>query len=605
MAEGTWTAGEAPAPGPAGPARSGGGATAAPSSEPTAARAGVRRGRAARVLGGLVVVGAVSGVVALGVVGPSGAAGAPGRSLRAEPAGTPPSTARAVAVEAADRALVCPGPLTLPDATGRGDAAFDPTPVDPVTTVTVAAAAEGAPGAGTLATVDGATSLAELPAGGGTAEAADPGAGSVLRVGPGDGSAVAAGAGVTLVTAGDLRGLSGASCAAPSAEVWLVGGATDLESTATLVVQNPGSTPVTVAVEVWGPSGVVELGSSGLVLPPRSERAVPLGGLGEPQRAQVVHLTAEGGQVTALLQDSRLRGFVAGGTDLVAPGAAPALRQVLPGLEVTASVVGDPDGPVLRLLAPAAAGTATVSFLGPTGAATLPGVAEVPLAAGEVTEVPLAGLPAGAWTVVVDADVPVVAGALLTRPGGADELDPGVTRLERAWAAATGATPAGAVVLPAGLDARLVLGAVPQDPGAVPLDLLPAQAPDTSADGTRTARLRTLGADGAVLGTLDVAVPGGTTVSVARGDLPRGADAVAVEVVDPSAVVDTPGAGGAAPDDGTAGTADPAAGLAWALVLTLEQADGTLVTVLDPVPAAAAVPAVRVADAGRLGVDLP
>ncbi|MGJ0223795.1 DUF5719 family protein, partial [Streptococcus pyogenes] len=71
--------------------------------------------------------------------------------------------------------------------------------------------------------------------------------------------------------------------------------------------------------------------------------------------------------------------------------------------------------------------------------------------AGEVLDVPLAGLAAGAWTAVVTSDVPVVASALVTRGGAVGLPDAGTlsrSPLERAWAPAVRPGASGPLALP-------------------------------------------------------------------------------------------------------------------------------------------------------------
>ncbi|EYR61783.1 hypothetical protein N866_16780, partial [Actinotalea ferrariae CF5-4] len=184
---------------------------------------------------------------------------------------------------------------------------------------------------------------------------------------------------------------------------------------ARLVLQNPGATAVTVGLDLWGPAGPVELaGAPEFLVPPGQERVVLLEGLAAEERRLVVRVTASGGLVTAHLQDSALRGVVPAGVDQVVPGAGPGTRQVLTGVLVPETAPGTVDTAQLRLLAPDESTTASVALLGPDGPVALPGLAEVRLDAGAVLDVPLAGLPPGVWTVVVDAPSPVVAGALVT-----------------------------------------------------------------------------------------------------------------------------------------------------------------------------------------------
>src|SRR5699024_2888162 len=85
-------------------------------------------------------------------------------------------------------------------------------------------------------------------------ELASPG---VLTIEPvGDRVGTGGGAVVARTDAGDLRGLAAATCVAPGAASWLVGGSTELGSTARLTLTNPGPVPVSVDVSVLTELGV-------------------------------------------------------------------------------------------------------------------------------------------------------------------------------------------------------------------------------------------------------------------------------------------------------------------------------------------------------------
>ncbi|WP_282948125.1 DUF5719 family protein [Cellulomonas endometrii] len=374
-----------------------------------------RAGRVARALSGVLVLGLTGGVVALAVAAP--------------PAGTDPVPASTVDVPAAATTLVCPGPLQLPDDTTSGDSAFDRVPVAPNESVSAFDTASS--GTASLTPLDGAGVALDA----GTWRLASPTAPVILRAEPLDGEpARVAGATSSIVTDGDLRGLSAASCAPPTADVWLVGGSTELQSTADLVVVNPGATAADVTVEVWGPSGRVELADGGrMLVAPGAQEVVVLPGVAAEQRRTVVHVAASGGQVSAYVQDSLLDGFTPRGTDLVAGGAAPATTQVVPGLSVPGTAVDAADAGALRLLAPGEEpATVSVRLLGPDGDVVLPGAEAVDLAPGEVTDLSLGGLAARPHPAALAPSAPVVAGGMVARTGDPGELDE-QPRLERAW----------------------------------------------------------------------------------------------------------------------------------------------------------------------------
>lgn len=487
-----------------------------------------------------------------------------------------------VEVPPAPTTLVCPGPLRLPtEPEPGGDVLYDPQfDPSPEASVSVLRAASVPPGTGT-GTGDGPDAargeVRPLVAGSSTLAPAplDPSPTvAVASVAPdtafvvgtqaaGADPAWSAGAVGVTTTSGDLRGIAAGSCRAPSAETWLVGGSTALGSSARLVLQNPGSTPATVRLDLWGPGGPVELaGAPEYLVPAGTERVVLLEGVAAEQARVVVRLRAAGGLVTGYLQDSQLRGLLPAGVDYVVAGTAPDERQVVPGLTVTTTAIDGADTPVLRLLAPGDhGGTATISLLGSDGAVALPGAEEVELRAGEVLDVPLAGLAAGAWTAVVTSDVPVVASALLTRGEAVGLPDAGTlsrSPLERAWAPAVRPGASGPLALPL-VDGALSVGVLTQ----------------AGTSGPARATLEVLSSASTVLASHELTLTPGTTTSLPLLD------------VLPDDV--TPGARAAAL---VLRTEDPR--VAWAAVLERSDPAGDMVAVLAPVPPRAPQPEVLV-----------
>lgn len=513
----------------------------------------------------VAVVAIAGGVIALGLQDPVGA--------------TRTVAAPAVEVAAAPVSLICPGPVRLP--ASSGDAGFDPAPVGAITSVRGATTGIGSGGAlGTAAPgllTDLATGgiLARIaPSGRGAAAAAVTAASGPVQLtaDPVDGRvARAAGTSTSLVTAGDLRGLAVTTCTEAGTDAWLVGGSTALSSTALLTLVNPGTTAASVDLEIWGPNGPAELsGGSALLVAPHAQRQLLLSGIAAEQRRIVVHVSATGGVVAASLQDDELRGLTPGGLTFVPAGTAPSTRQVVTGITVPSSAIDDTDQAVLRLVAPGTSDTtATISLLGPDGVVPLPGAESVDLTAGSVIDVPLAGIPAGSYTAVVQAPVPVLAAAMVTRIGGTGQLE-NERVIDRAWAAAGTVGTGGVVPLPSapGATSTIVLAGVGRT------------AVDGGGDATGT--LRAFAADGSVIGDTTVTVPAGQTVAVPVSDL--GADAVTVDLV---------------PAADTSGTD---AQLAWAVVATVTQSDGQLVAVLTPTPPQSATPSVRVRQGTTVGL---
>ena len=462
-------------------------------------------------------------VLALVLLGLTGAVVAAGTQLPSPVSEAVPE--RAVAVPPAPTVLVCPGPLRLPTELEPGDdAAYDPQfDTAPGESVGQVAAITARPGDGPAAAA-GLTPLGSAPVSTQVGAAGDIGVARVDRpatplVARADAvEGVPAWLAATLhvrTGTGDLRGLVSASCQRPSAQQWLVGGSTELGSSARLVLQNPGLTAAAVTVRMWGASGPVELAGGEYLVPAGSERVVLLEGLAAEQARVVVQTAAVGGLVTAYLQDSRLAGLVPAGVDDVVAGPPPATRQVVAGIALTGA--DGAEDAVLRVVAPGEEGGAvSVTLLGADGPVALPG-GSTTLAPGTVLDVPLSGIAAGDYTAVVNSDVPVVAGAMVTRrSGGADDV------ADRAWVPATAAG-AGPLALPDGVTGRLVLSVAPDGEtsgrGTVVIE---------TSDGTRVERVVP---EGATL-SLPLEGLGATDGVVVRTRDSRVAWAVVLEDVD-------------------------------------------------------------------------
>jgi len=485
-----------------------------------------------------------------------------------------------VDVPPGDRMLVCPAPARLTDPDSGGDAQFRASPTPTTTRFGALALASGA---GTLQKLDG-SKVATL--------AAPPGgdAASVLRrdtvdgglalraPAPETGADRVAASIASATTSGDLRGLVAASCRTPGTVAWLAGGDSKVGSSTQLVLQNPGLTPATVSVRAWGPDGEIPLASSASLVVPAGREVVRLLEAAAPGVDRlVVEVRASGGLVSSYLQHSTLTGIVPQGVDDVVPGAAPAQHVALAGVVSRGESISDARAPILRLLAPSRAAKATVSLWGPSGRVHLRGAEQVALDAGQVVDVPLGGLPAGTYTVSVDADQRVVAGVVEQRPGttgatGQPAPTDARTPWDRAWvptqtvpdasSAPPDAADAGEVALPSGTSDAVVLSALPAD-----------RSPDAKVAGTVKATVRFFDAGGAQVLSRASTVAAGSTTVLDVGALAPGKDVagVAVDAVTPS--------GGASLVWGVV----TSAGAASSGVLP-GGASGQLVSVLAPVP---------------------
>jgi hypothetical protein len=358
-------------------------------------------------LGGAVRVAAVL-VVGAGLV--VGAAQVPTSALDLS-SGAPRPAAPTRPVTAAQ--LVCPGPETLTD--GSDEKAPAPAFVGAVS----ASAGDGVtgPSASTVPVPGGkGTQLFGPPATGGSLEAAA----SVDVTASGPAAAGLAANQVTYVDSGDLRGLSGTACTAPTTDAWLVGGGGDDGRRGRIVLTNVAANAVDVSLHVLSADGPVEGSASGSVtVPAHSRTTVLLGALAPSVVSPVVHVTTSRGAVTATLHDTWLHGTTAWGTDDVSAGAPPSRSVLVPGLSV--------DGAALvRIAVPGTdEAVAQVRLLGADGEVVAPGEGVVRVPGGSARDLDLSSLPAGTYGIEVTADVPVVAGAMVGRrsdPAGVADL---------------------------------------------------------------------------------------------------------------------------------------------------------------------------------------
>jgi hypothetical protein len=214
--------------------------------------------------------------------------------------------------------------------------------------------------------------------------------------------------------------------------------------------------------------------------------------------------------VAASIQQSVLRGLTPGGVDFIAPGAAPSVRQVVTGVDIqdpagvaaltSRSGYGDA-APALQLTVPGASDAVVeIKLYGRGGQAALPSGGVVTAKAGSVTEVSLAGVPAGQYTIAASSDVSFVAAARMSR--GLQAGQPS----DVAWAGSAVRLGSQHVVpVPKGGLRQLVFGAL-----------------DTRA----TITYAPITADGKVRAAATADIAGGTTATITVPEQAEGADVV-------------------------------------------------------------------------------
>ncbi len=370
-----------------------------------------RRGIAlvgARALAGMVVV-------AVAVVAVGAAAVVPWPTLEHTP------TSLLVSPVPTEQQRVCPGPLLnlaedssqAQDATSVGptDAVFSAHPAAAGTDWIRPSGTELSAPDNARSDVDGAPQLLRVPAQAGAVTAP-----------------LVAGSQSQTATGESLSGLAVAACAEATGDAWLVGGSTDVGQTTLVLLSNPGTVLATVDLTVYGEAGLVNApGSTGILVQPNSQRIVSLAGLAPNLRSPVVHVTSQGGQVAASLQQSIVRGIAANGVDLLAPVAPAATSQIIAGVLVTTqgAAAADESGghsedmPTARIFVPGEdAATVQVGVASEDGRPVGSSL-QVEIQPGVPTDVPLPGLAPGVYSLELTADQPIVAAAQVFSVGTA------------------------------------------------------------------------------------------------------------------------------------------------------------------------------------------
>ncbi|WP_406831829.1 DUF5719 family protein [Pedococcus sp. KACC 23699] len=333
---------------------------------------------------------------------------------------TPPALGTRADSQAVDQAVtgasvVCPGP-ELSGVAGVGDIDVAPrlaaaaAPSRVLTGVTPAAtpgtlAATGLPGRTVLKPQAdrGTTALADL-AGSGAA------AGGALVTATQSMASGLAAAQSWLVPSGDHRALASAGCAPATAESWILAGGGAAGRQERLVLTNPGGNPVTVDVTLHGPAGAVPTPQGkGLVVPARGRTVFLLDSISGDLTTPAVHVVAQGGVVSAVVNDLWLDGTRSAGSDDAVPAAAPSREQVVPAVLVNGAAV-------LRVLVPGDnEAVVQARVLTPRGPRALPTGGVTRVDGGRVRDIDITKLPKDAVALQVRADVPVVAAAMVTR----------------------------------------------------------------------------------------------------------------------------------------------------------------------------------------------
>lgn len=219
--------------------------------------------------------------------------------------------------------------------------------------------------------------------------------------------AALAGAASFSSSADDLSGYAATSCRPPLTESWLVGIDGRTGSSGVITIANPFGVTATVSFTVYGLAGPTTPAGGSLSVAPGTVVTVPVASLVGEDGAPVINVHADGAPVQASLQSSLVRGLVPAGVDFQDAVHQASARQIIPGVTVTTAgqaltsvrvLMPDASGPVTVTAQPAGGGAPALEL-------SMDAVAGIPL------DIPLDGLPAGAYDILVEGASPLVAAA--------------------------------------------------------------------------------------------------------------------------------------------------------------------------------------------------
>ena len=219
-----------------------------------------------------------------------------------------------------------------------------------------------------------------------------------------------------------LRGLDTTPCLPAASDLWLLAGGAGPGRQERLVLVNPGGNPVTADVTVHGAAGQVGDARSASV-PPGGRVTLLLDATAGEEAMPAVHVVASGGGLHATLTDTWVEGLDARGAETVVPSAGPSRRLVVPAVVVDGSAT-------VRVAVPGdEEGVATLTLLGPNGVVATEATTVLSVPGGSVGELPVPAVPAGTYSILLDADVPVVAAVR-------SEIGPAEGTVALAWSVA-------------------------------------------------------------------------------------------------------------------------------------------------------------------------
>jgi len=220
---------------------------------------------------------------------------------------------------------------------------------------------------------------------------------------------------VTEVTGSQSRELSGVSCAKSDNEFWFLGASGATSHRDQLHLINGESSQAQVDVDVYGPNGSIDTSlGQGVLLAPGERKTLFVTAMAPDTPVVALHVRSREGRLATAVYDQETEDGASRGGDWLPATASPSRRLTVPGI---------PNGVISAqlFLLPLAGndGVVKLKLISTSGAFVPAGLETVPVSENEVTSVELGSVLRGEpAAVVIDSDVPVVAGMRITRGSG-------------------------------------------------------------------------------------------------------------------------------------------------------------------------------------------
>lgn len=227
-------------------------------------------------------------------------------------------------------------------------------------------------------------------------------------------------------------GLASANCVEGANSAWLVAGDNSIGREALLILANPSAVDATVSLQLYGPSGPMQgAGLNGISAPAGKVTVLPISSFAPKAETFTVEVASRGAELGIWIQQKTVRGLTPGGLDLVGVSAEPAKRVSIPGVflrnaKALSQLANSEQDfadlkPMLRVTAPGDKGVTFTAQLQGAEGSSYGTVLQGEVSPGSTKDFELEDLADGNYTMLVEANSPILASVRFSRMVGAKQ----------------------------------------------------------------------------------------------------------------------------------------------------------------------------------------